>query len=268
MSTSQTSREIRQKAVMGLPPELEQMKEKAGTRAEILDIAEIDLGDYGDHLRQGFNRLDLEMERIENPKECLEQCTIGFHYAFDSRQSTPQVVNVCTNSKCLAQKKAACTRAKNADGLAKKKAEAAAIKKAVSETIMLDLPRLKLVILAFLKKGWVYQEGDPRQWFAEAVGLKKDKELGEIQHDVLFKQIEGLGVEKINKLIVEFCLSQLMYHGGLENYRIETTQALTWMGINPNAMLIHALHGQDAKAKKEKTDGSLVSNTGRRGSRG
>lgn len=234
--TKGTRQELLKKATMKIPPELEALaREKAGTRAEILDLHEISLGNiYNKELKQGFSQLDeASLGRLADPLECMDRCTTGFHYAFDPRDASPKTIYVCTNSHCLTQKKAAYTRAKNAEGMAKKKAEEAAIKQAVKQTMLLDLPRVKLLILVLLEahKGgtWSTEYNGARKWFWKRLGLEKD-----IADDTLFDTIGKLGAQDLNQLVVEFCLHSLQYRGELESYKVETTQALNWMGIGVN----------------------------------
>ncbi len=234
--TKGTKQELLKKAMMKIPPELEALaREKAGTRAEILDLHEISLGNiYNKELKQGFSQLNEDsLGRLADPLECMDRCTTGFHYAFDPRDASPKTIYVCTNSHCLTQKKAAYTRAKNAAGMAKKKAEEAAIKQAVNQTMLLDLPRVKLLILVLLEahKGgpWMTEYNSARKWFWKRLGLGKD-----IADDILFDTIGKLGAQDLNQLVVEFCLHSLQYRGELESYKVETIQALNWMGIGVN----------------------------------
>lgn len=233
--TRETQEEVREKATVNIPDELRALiEEKAGTRAQILDLNELRLGAYYGDLKQGYNLLDRVLDKVLDSAECLERCTQGFHYAFDSRQSDGSVSYVCTNSKCLSKKKAAYTRARNAQGQARKKAEAEAIKRAVAETTSLDRARMKLIVHAQLEgrhsEGRSYSSFSSRQWWNEAVGLGK-KELWDVKEEQIYKALDKLSEEELAKLIVEFMLASLTYPGEVEAYRIQTTQALNWMGI-------------------------------------
>lgn len=243
--TRETQKEVKQKATVEIPAEIRALiEEKAGTRAEVLDLNELWVGGYRSEMKQGYNQLDGLLDRIHDPNECLERCTEGFHYAFDSRYRDPRwgespgkVHYVCTNPKCLTQKKAAYTRAKNAQGQAKKKAEADAIKKAVDQTTSLDHARMKLIVQAQLEgrhsKGYSWTEFRPRAWWNKAVGLG-EKESHEIKEVDIYQAMDKLSENDLAKLIVMFMFASLTYSGGVETYRIETTQALNWMGIGVN----------------------------------
>ena len=224
--TKETAGELRQKATVQIPPELEALvKEKAGTRAEVLDLRELRIGRWGE-LKQGYAVLSHELARIADPDECLERCTQGFHYAFDSDLGTGEVEYVCSNPKCLAKKKGAFTRAKNAEGQAKKRAETAAIKKAVQETTILDRPRMKLIMLAQVEGDHIsgYGRSSPMAWLGEKLGTRGSS-------NQVMEAVDKLSDEEMAKLVVEFMLEMLRYKGELENYRIETTEPLNWMGI-------------------------------------
>ncbi len=234
----ETAAELKEKATVKIPPELRALvEEKAGTRAQVLDLHELRLGGYrwGD-LKQGYNLLDNVLDRIDNPDGCLEQCTQGFHYAFDSERGDGSVSYVCTNSKCLSKKKAAFTRARNAQGQEKKKAESKAIDQAVEASTGLDKPRMKLVILAQMSGSHIAYgygaQATPYQWWIEKLGLKVEdyKKLVE----PIFEALDKLAEEDIVKLIVEFMLFELRYIGEVEGYQIKTTMALNWMGIAVN----------------------------------
>jgi len=211
-------------------------REKAGTRAEVLDLKDIGAG-YYQEVKQGYALLDAQtLERILNSDECLERCTRGFHYAFDSRQSEPRTRYVCSDTKCLAQKKAAFTRAKNAEGQAHKKAEMKAIKEAIAQTTTLDRPRIKLILLAQMDgrhtQRHYYGGSDgknPETWLWEklsagipAISRKRED---------LFKRIDKLSDEELAKLLVEFMFYYLVDHGDIGSYEIKAEKPLKWLGI-------------------------------------
>ncbi|GAH79488.1 unnamed protein product, partial [marine sediment metagenome] len=150
--TKETFQELRERAVMEIPEELRPMiSEAAGTRAEVLDLHELRIGTWGGALTAGYVNLGHELERMLDSDECLERCTTGFHYAFDSQRTTGEVSYVCTNPRCVSQRKAALTRQKNAQGQAKKRAEMGAIKAAARDTTAIDGPRMRTLILAQLR---------------------------------------------------------------------------------------------------------------------
>lgn len=247
---AEDAKKVREKAIIKIPPELKELaKEKAGTRAEVLDLRELRCGCYGD-LKTGYvllnggfreNTLDIMVE----PEECTERCTKGFHYAFDSEprrgygeEKEPGVYSVCTNPKCVAQKKAAFTRAKNAAGQAKKKAELEAIKKSIAETERLDHARMKLIILAMIDRDRSYYYSSDREvakFFLEKFNVQPVKEGYSIDagktKEALFAAIDKAPEGKLAKVIVELMLHQLTYQGDIKEYKILTTQPLNWMGI-------------------------------------
>jgi len=238
--TKETAGELEQKATVELPEELRHLiEEKAGTRAQVLDLNEVYLSRWQTELKQGYVLLSNILDQIVDPDECLKRCTQGFHYAFDSQRESRQVLYVCTNPKCLARKKSAFTRAKHAGGQTKKRLETAAIRKAVQATTKIDRARMKLIILAQIEgyhtEKYYYRDGteSPEQWLWKKVspqtqGIDRNR-------DKLFQAIDKLGDGEMAKLIVEFMLEALTYKGELENYQIKTTQPLDWMGIGVNA---------------------------------
>ncbi|MBA7709374.1 hypothetical protein ES703_118291 [subsurface metagenome] len=230
----ETAAELKERATVKLPPELRALvEEKAGTRAQVLDLHELRIGGYRGVLTQGFNLLDNVLDSIDNPDGCLEQCTQGFHYAFDSERGDGSVAYVCTNSKCLSKKKAAFTRARNAQGQEKKKAEAKAIDQAVQASTGLDKPRMKLVILAQMSGSHIAYgygaQATPYQWWKEKLGLQGEDYKKPVEP--IFEALDKLAEEDIAKLIVEFMLFELRYTGEVERYQIKTTMALNWMGV-------------------------------------
>jgi len=246
----QDAPKVREKATLKVPAEIMELtKEKAGSRAEVLDINELRAGYYGD-LKQGYVLLDNEINKIDNSEECLETCTEGFHYAFDSKprpswmtEGENKVSYVCTNPKCVSKKKAAYIRALNASGQAKKKAEVAAIRKAVSETTKLDKPRMKVIIdgLFHIGRYSSYLESQEAVWFAgklkiDTKGLAGDYSYGKTSklRVAIFEKLNTLAEEELAKLILEFSFSRLMFAGDIKEYKILTTEALNWMGIGIN----------------------------------
>lgn len=249
--TKEGRKNLHEKATVEIPPELQEaVKEKAGTRAQVLDLRELKLGSYG-ALQQGYIELSAgfphtTLEIMDDPQECLERCTTGFHYAFNSEprpawasdRDKQTVRYVCSNPKCLAKKKAAFTRAKNAEGQAKKKAELSAIKQAVVQTTDMDWPRVKLTILAlFETRSYSYTRDHtrPDHWFANKLGIEvKDMHDDKKLHQAIFVKLEEKSFEFNCRLLVEFLLLRLTYQGDIHTYKIQTTEALNWMGIGIN----------------------------------
>ena len=217
-------------------------KEKAGTRAEVLDLHELlTTGDHSHAVLQG--KFDDVLNKLDNPDECLQSCTTGFHYAFDSSDNESRVYSVCTNSKCLAQKKGAKTRAEHAEGLAKKQAETKAIKAAlknVEEAISLgigSIAALKLVLLAQFEGSHItnyFNNGNrkkPYQWTWDEVsaGTAEDKRSREALWNILDKMSEA----ELTKLVVKMMFYYLANLGDdLGRYEIKTAEPLKWFGID------------------------------------
>ena len=247
--TKENYQEVREKAKVAMPASFKNLvKDKAGTRAVVLDLRELRLGSYRDDLKAGHAMLDGSfyergeglyggrqcqlLEAIEDPEECTERCTDGFHYAYDSDKMDGQVHYVCSKPKCLTRKKAAFTRAKNAAGAGKKKAEIKAIKQAVEQTETIDKPRLLLIMLAQLQGSHVSRGygGDHFDWLAKRLKIEKEG-MGESKQTLILKKLPGLSEDELRKLVVEFCLITLCYQGDVKGYRIQTTEELNRMGI-------------------------------------
>ncbi|GAI66581.1 unnamed protein product, partial [marine sediment metagenome] len=219
-----------------------------GTRAIVLDLRELRLGGYRDDLKAGHAMLDGRfyqqgsglydgrscqlLEAIDDPAECTERCTEGFHYAYDSDKLDGEVHFVCSKPKCLTAKKSAFTRAKNAAGSGKKKAERKAIRQAVEETVKLDKPRLLLIMEAQLEGTHVSRGygGDHFDWLAKRLKVEKDGS-GTGQRDLILKKLPKLSEDELRKLLVEFCLITLCYEGDIKGYQVQTTEKLNRMGI-------------------------------------
>jgi len=248
------AKKVREKATLEVPPEIVELtKEKAGSRAEVLDVNELRAGYYGD-LKQGYVLLDNEINKMDNPKECLETCTKGFHYAFDSKprpswmtEKGNKVSYICTDPKCVSRKKAAFTRALNAHGQAKKKSEVAAIKQALSETTKLDKPRLKVIIAGLIQTRNLYSNDREIDWFATKLKIGKKEVPGTSGaadasklKGAIFQKLDDLSEEELIRIILEFSFTRLMFAGDIKEYKILTTEVLNWMGI-----------GIDIKKEKE-----------------
>ncbi|MBA7605060.1 Nucleoid occlusion protein [subsurface metagenome] len=251
--TKETAEELKQKATVEIPEELRSLtEEKAGTRAQVLDLNELYLNRWGGDLKQSYALLSNELERMSDPDECLERCTQGFHYAFDSRRTDSRLYYVCTNPKCLSKKKAAFTRAKNAEGQAGKNAERKAIKQAIAQTTTLDRPRIKLILLAQIdgshitKHYYGLTDGkNPETWLWEK--LSAGTPAIERKDEDLFKRIDKLPDEELARLVVEFMLYYLTDKGDIGRYEIRTTRPLNWMGIGVNVKEIEG-EGKDARS--------------------
>ncbi len=223
-------------------------REKAGTRAEVLDLRELRMGQYSSDLKQGhvlLNSFGHELKTMDNPEECVEECTKGFHYAFDSRGDDSRAYYVCTDTKCCSQKKAAFTRGKNAEGQARKKAEVKAIKEAIAQTTTLDRPRIKLILLTQIEgihvRDYFYGSTEakkPSKWLWDKVSAGTP-DLERTQ-EKLFKAIDKLGDEDLAKLVVEFMFNYLTDKGDIGSYEVKTEEPLKWVGIKYSEYKAHA----------------------------
>ncbi|MBA7714939.1 hypothetical protein ES703_123972 [subsurface metagenome] len=213
---------------------------KAGTRGQVVDLHGLWADNYSHENITGYVRLDNILEEIEDPKECTERCTRGFHYAFDSSDQHSRTYLICSDKKCLVKKKSAFTRARNAKNNEKKNAERAAFKQAVAATSGLDRSRMKLILYAQIHGNHVdrsssYSQGKQMTWLlnrlkVEASHLEREAEL--------WKKVRGLNDQEMARLIVEFMLSMLTYqapsygfYGSNQDYKIQTTEVLNWLGV-------------------------------------
>ena len=235
-------------------------REKAGTRAEVLDINDIaNKDDYRREVKSGYTVLKGgyhdELRYMDNPAECTEKCTRGFHFGFDSKDDKDIVYFICTDSKCLAKKKAAFTRNKNAEGQARKKAEVKAVKEAIdlvgqvisdgkqlldeegkfANTLVVPRATLKLILLAQSKGKHTarYYYGEkikqPVKWLWDKISAgtpENDRTTAK-----LFKAIDKLSDEALARLVVEFMFYYLMDHGDIGTYELQVEEPLEWMGI-------------------------------------
>ena len=235
------AKKVREKATLTVPKEvLELATEKAGSRAEILDLNELRSGSYGD-LKTGYVQLDSIMDRLDNPQECLETCTRGFHYAFDSkprpswdRDREEKVLHVCTDPKCVTKKKTAFTRALNAAGQAKKKAEYAAIKQAVDATTALDHPRMKVLVYSLLStdRSYYSSENSAVDWWTKKLKIdaKEHAESSKLQAKIIEK-LDACSGEELARHILEYSLMKMAYTGDVQRYKVQTTGVLNWLGV-------------------------------------
>ena len=217
---------------------LEKAKVAAGTRAEVLDLRPLYTDDWRHELKGGFVNLGNCLNEMDDPGECLERCTQGFHYAFDSKFIDRAPGAICTDPKCVSKKKAALTRKRNAEGQVRKKAEVKAIKEAIAQTTTLDRPRINLILLAQIdglhaSKTYYYgAEGGvkrPEKWLWDKVSAgvpENDRTRAK-----LFKAIDKLSDEELAKLVVEFMFYYLTDKGDIGGYEIKATEPLKWLGI-------------------------------------
>jgi ParB/RepB/Spo0J family partition protein len=271
--TKDNYQEIREKAKANIPDSMKEMvKDNAGTRAEVVDVRDLRLGNYSGNLKAGFALLSERVydgfsrgdgahtifDRIDDPDECLKRCTEGFHYGFDSERDSAEVLFVCSNPKCLTKKKAAFTRAKNARGNAKKKAEAAAIKEAVEKTTALGRGHMKIILGVILIKTTTNYYSNEQQNTATAVA--KHLNVEPVKHEwgdsidtqktvtAILNAADKLPEEELAKCITLMCLEALKYTGEIANYKIHTTEPLEWLGVKiPNLP-----EDETKKGKKEK----------------
>ncbi len=245
--TKENYNEIREKAKTGAPESMKALVENnAGTRAEVIDIRELRLGTYSDDMKAGFALLDAHvydgyqrdgaktiLDRIEDSDECLTRCIKGFHYGYDSSQSEARVRYICSDPKCLTKKKAAFTRAVNAKGQTKKKAEMKAIQQAVEETKGLDKPRLLLIMEAQIEGNHVTggYGSDQLEWITKRLKVDAKSQDNISKRDLLIKNLTGLSEDQLRKLLVEFCLMMLCYEGDIKTYKVQTTEKLNRMKV-------------------------------------
>jgi ParB/RepB/Spo0J family partition protein len=226
-------------------------REKAGTRAEVLDIHEM-MPPTHTILKRKFGGI---IDALDSPDECIERCTTGFHYAFDSADNDEsQICYVCTNSKCLAQKKGAKTRAEHAEGLGKKQAETKAIKaalKVIEESpekypticdevitgtaIAVTRAALKLVILAQLEgkhlANYCGNWKKPSKWIWDEVnaGTAEDKR----SEEALWQILDNMSERELTMLVVKMMFYYLTDSSSdIGRYEIKAAEPLQWFGID------------------------------------
>lgn len=251
--TKENFAQVKTKAIVKMPAAFEKIvRDQAGTRAEVLDLRELRLGTYRDELKMGFALLD-EMQwsnysrqveilkMIDDPEECLERCIKGFHYAYDSSRDNGNVRYVCSDPKCLSKKKGAFTRARNAEGMAKKKAERAAIKEAVGKTNELDKPRMILILIAQCygrhTSERYYSDTHSEKILAKRLGVELASNYPDgpkKKRQQLVTALEKLNYLKLAQIIVEFMLDMLTYEGEVIKYEVLTTEELNRMGVGVN----------------------------------
>jgi len=239
-------------------------KGQIGTRAEILDLKDLMLYDYSSELKKGFVLLQDtrggNLEAILDPEDCTKRCITGFHYAYNSKarrysgdNDDNQVYFVCSNPKCLGQKKAAFTRDRNAKATANKRAESQAIKAAADNTTRIDKPRLKLIIFSTIEQRHYYSNTEHHKWWWKALGLSGQEIPQEHNktNPILLKAIDGQSEAYLAQLLVRFCLEKIAADGqpgyqrdeGSE-YDIVTAGPLKWLGV--------LIAGKEKAVEKEK----------------
>ena len=228
---------VTEKATVKLSDELlAKIKDKAGTRAVILDMHELRTGSYSREMVKGHVWLDGLLDQMANPAECTETCITGFHFAFDSKDNNGRTYFICTTPECCSKKKAEFTRSKNARGMLRKKSELEAIKKVVKETTSLDIPRVKLIFYAQVAGNHVGENYGPQEtsasWLLNKLkvtdfksneyGSDRKKRIGQ----AVLAGLDKLPFKDMLELLMEFMLHELTYRGELRDYRIQTTDAL------------------------------------------
>ena len=223
-----------------LPEEvLEKAREAAGTRAEVLDVHPLWDNNMAYQLKGEYVLLNRVVDQMDNPQECLDECTRGFHYAFDSANSQRDQLAVCTDPKCVSKKKSGLTRKRNAAGQARKKAEMKAVKEAIARTFSIGKQELKVILFAQIKgthmANYFYGQDikKPEKWLWDKVsaGVADDKRTV----DKLFKELDKLTEENLASLVVEFMLYYLVDHSDVASYEIKAELPLRWLGIEIEA---------------------------------
>ncbi len=229
-----------------VPAELSAALVKAGTRGQVVDLHGLWADNYGHENITGYVRIDGILDELENPDECVKNCTRGFHYAFDSSDRESQTYYICDDKKCVSQKKAAYTRARNAKNNAKKIAERAAFKTAVEATTELDIPRMKLILYAQMNGGHVdrytsYSTNKQMPWLLKRLKIESTHDEGE---KAIWKVVNKMSSQELSRLLVDFMLNMLTYQAqsssfygsdhGHTDYKIQTTEVLNWMDIGIN----------------------------------
>lgn len=216
---------------------VERARAAAGTRAQVLDLNDISSSNgYSRQMKSGFIILDNELRFIDDSQECLESCTHGFHYAFDSKAEESKEIHVCSDPKCLAQKKGTLTRKKNAEGLSRKNAERKAIQAAISGAEHHPRGMLILLIYAQVKGKHItdYFYGDkgksPEKWLWDKVSAgtrETDRNL-----DKLMAKLDKLDEPELRQILLEMMFYYLQDHGDTSTYQIKTEIPLKWLGVD------------------------------------
>ena len=243
VSAKITPAQITEKATVKIPADLmEKIKGNAGTRGEVLDIHKLSTGSYyNSALAKGHILLDNCLEEMSDPQECVLRCTQGFHYGYDSSKPG-KTYRVCSNPKCVSKKKAAATRERNARGMLRKKAEAAAIDEAISKTDKIGKPEMELILYAqmagkFSRNYYGSQNDSAVQWIAEALGLKVPGGYDERKGfgDTIMKKLDEMDEAKMARMVVRLMLEAFKGDSkDMQHYKIESTSALNLLHVGIN----------------------------------
>jgi ParB/RepB/Spo0J family partition protein len=221
-------------------------QEKAGTRAQVLDLKDITIDPLsGYNQRQflrGYDDLDLWRTRMDNPEECFETCTTGFHYCYNSVgkviDGKPAVYNICSNPDCLAKKKGAYTRAKNAEGLARKNTERKLIKQVLDRvaTGEMGVACLKLTLLAQMKGSHTsrFSDRDSKSAFQWLWDRLSSGTQGTMRtEEALWQLIDKLKYHELARVVAEFCFYSLQDHNtDTGAYEVKTALPLSWFEVD------------------------------------
>jgi hypothetical protein len=247
--TKTTVEERLESAKVPIPEDLKPALESAGTRGVIVDLNGLWQDSYSHENITGYVRLDNILDEMMDSEECVERCTKGFHYAFDSKDTSPRTYMICDDKKCVAQKKAAFTRARNAKNNAKKNAERAAFKEAVEATTELDKPRMKLVLYAqvhgnHVRENYSWQNNEQVNFLVKNLKIDVSGSDSEKAWKKIETAIDKLTAADLAQLVVGFMLNFLTYKGSSygyygsdrshQDYKIKTTEVLNWLGVGIN----------------------------------
>ncbi|KKK90263.1 hypothetical protein LCGC14_2724820, partial [marine sediment metagenome] len=108
---------------------------------------------------------------------------------------------------------------------------------------------LKLLLLAqvegkHVRANYSYSDNAPIQWLASRLPIAAVEGGNKVK--AIFDEIEKMGVEDLCKLLVEFSLSMLTFTGEVNDYKVQTTEPLNWLGIGINLEA-----KKDAKEQKD-----------------
>ncbi len=251
--------------------EIAEAKKAAGTRAEMLDLVDICFeSGYQRQMKAGYANLDNERRYIDNPEECFETCTHGFHFAFDTKHPEEKELHICSDPKCLSKKKGAFTRKQNAAGQARKNAEKTAIKQALSkvasvaglesqdQVVAVMKPVLYLFIYNQLHGANVednYYRDDvkkPEKWLWDKLSAGTKSEAR--KEPALWKLIKKLPDVDLAMLVTEYCFYYLQDHGNVGRYEIKTEQPLSFFDIAISVPVGDTVDKSEAGGEQEEED--------------
>jgi len=228
---------------------LTRARDQLGTRAEVLCVDDF-LGDWGQP-KSGTGAAVLtqgDLGELEDPQECLERCTHGFHYGYRVMQQTngfsargeekPSVHYVCSDTKCLGKKRGAFTRAKNAERNRLRKEEARLVKEAVQHTTELTWAHMKLITEAlFLGETNTSGLTGPHWNLFRELWPKLDLEggcdgyLGRNQREQLVKKMQSLSERELAGMLTEISFDMVRDHGTEGKFQFKTKRHLVNMGL-------------------------------------